>query len=208
MTTAVKAPRVPLPEPGEMTGRQREVYDTIVSGPRGRLVGPLRAVLLAPELADRWQRFGQYLRYETSVPLRINELAIIVTARRWNSQVEWQVHAAAAAAAGLPRAVIEEIRWARLPTFDDPADAEAYEFARQLLTDGDVDDGLHARLVDRWGAPGVVELTSVIGYYTMVSMMLNAQAIPPIDSPEPLLEPLPGGPGGGRLTAIPALPQG
>lgn len=173
--------RIPLADPQTMDARQREVYDTIVNGPRGQLVGPLRAVLLIPELADRWQRFGEQLRYNTSIDPRWTELAIIITARHWNSQVEWQIHSQAAERAGLSLAVITSIGYGDLPEFENEVDGEIYEFTRQLLSNGDVDAALHARLAARWSAAAVVELTAVIGYYSMVSMMLNAQAIPPVD---------------------------
>src|SRR4029453_8321694 len=76
-------PRIPLPSPDEMTPEQRRVYDAIVKGPRGTLVGPLRAALHRPELAEKWQQLGELLRYRTSLPPQISEIAILVTARRW-----------------------------------------------------------------------------------------------------------------------------
>ena len=85
--------RISFPTPDTMTAEQRQVYEQIVSGPRGTLVGPLRAALHNPALADRWQRLGQVLRFETSIPTHLNELAILVTARRWNSDLEWGIHA-------------------------------------------------------------------------------------------------------------------
>ena len=180
------SPRITLVDPAHMEGRQREIYESIINGPRGRLVGPLRAVLLVPELAERWSRFGEFLRFSTSLPPRLKELAIIVTARHWNSQLEWQIHAQAAASAGVPETVIAAIRVGETPDFDEQTDGEVYEFARQLLELGDVASGLHARVTGRWGEVGVVELTAVIGYYAMVSLMLNAQAIPTPDGEMPL----------------------
>ena len=88
--------RIAFPTPETMSPEQRRVYDTVVSGPRGVVVGPLRAALHSPELADCWQQLGAFLRYRTCLPPRLNELAILVTARRWNSELEWVVHAEAA----------------------------------------------------------------------------------------------------------------
>ena len=180
------SPRITLFDPGTMSEAQREVYEAIINGPRGRLVGPLRAVLLVPELAMLWSRFGEHLRFSTSIPQRNKELAILVTARRWNSQVEWEIHASDALAAGVPPAIIDAIRVGELPALDDEADAEVYEFARQLLETGDVDDGVHAAITARWSEAGAVELTAVIGYYSMVSLMLNAQGIPTLNGTQPL----------------------
>ena len=91
--------RLHLPSVDEMTPEQRDVHDEIVSGIRGSLVGPLRAVIHSPDLARRWSRLGEYLRFSTSLPKKLNELAIIVTGRRWNSQLEFLIHAQAAKAA-------------------------------------------------------------------------------------------------------------
>lgn len=186
--------RIPFPTPDTMNEAQRRVYERIVSGPRGRLVGPLRAALHNPELAERWQAFGALLRYGTSLPPRVSELAIVVTARRWNSQIEWHIHAQAAAEAGIAPAVLEAIRARRAPEFDTPEDALVYEFARQLQETGQVAPGVYARAIECWDVAGVVELTAVIGYYTLVSMTLNAHEIPmPDDAPAPLDVPAEGG---------------
>ena len=179
--------RIPLPTPDTMTDDQKRVYEKIVSGPRGRLVGPLRAALHSPELAERWQALGALLRFGTSLAPRVSELAIVVTARRWNSQIEWHIHAQAARSAGISDAVLDAIRARETPVFDNPDDAVVYEFARQIQETGQVEPDLYAQAVARWDAVGVVELTAVIGYYTMVSMTLNAHEIPmPDDAPPPL----------------------
>ncbi|WP_334165512.1 carboxymuconolactone decarboxylase family protein [Achromobacter mucicolens] len=179
--------RIPLPTPDTMTADQKRVYEKIVSGPRGRLVGPLRAALHSPELAERWQALGALLRFGTSLAPRVSELAIVVTARRWNSQIEWHIHAQAARAAGISDAVLDAIQARETPVFDNADDAVVYEFARQIQETGQVDPDLYAQAVARWAAVGVVELTAVIGYYTMVSMTLNAHEIPmPDDAPPPL----------------------
>ena len=183
--------RIPLPDPATMTDAQKGVYEKIVSGPRGRLVGPLRAALHNPDLADRWQALGALLRFGTSLTPRVSELAIVVTARRWNSQIEWHIHAQAARAAGIPEAVLDAIQARATPVFDNRDDEIVYEFARQLQETGQVEPGLYAQAVERWAAAGVVELTAVIGYYTMVSMTLNAHEIPmPDDAPPPLDTPV------------------
>jgi 4-carboxymuconolactone decarboxylase len=179
--------RLHLPSIDELSVEQRHVYDEVVSGPRGRLIGPLRAIIHSPELATRWSRIGEFLRYSTCLPVKLNELAIIVAGRFWNSQLEFHIHAAAANAAGLDSAVIEAIRLAEVPTFTDEAEREIYEYARLLLQTGTLPDEVHNAIVNRWGARGAVELTGVIGYYTMVSLTLNAHQIPLPDGAEPPL---------------------
>jgi 4-carboxymuconolactone decarboxylase len=194
-------PRIPLFNPATMTSEQAAVYNAIVTGPRGQLVGPLRAALHRPELADRWQKFGEVLRYGTSISKKLVELAIIVTARRWNSQVEWHIHSIEASRAGLPDAAIEAIRIGAAPVLADELESDVYEFARQVQMHGNVDDALYSRLHARLGTVGIVELGAVIGYYTLVSMTLNLHAIPlpagvarePLDAAD-------------TLSALPALP--
>ncbi len=171
-------PRIPLPSPYEMNPAQKAVYENIVGGPRGTLVGPLRAALHNPSLADRWQAFGQVLRYETSLPRHLNELAILVTARHWNSELEWTIHAEAARTAELAETVIEAIRTCKVPDFTSVEEREVYEFSRELLEHGNVGDVAYAAALNRWGAVGVVELTALIGYYSMVAMTLNAHRVP------------------------------
>jgi 4-carboxymuconolactone decarboxylase len=181
--------RIDFPDPDTMTPEQRAVYEKIVSGPRGKLVGPLRAALLIPELADAWQQFGARLRYGTTLPKKITELAILCVGRYYNSQVEWFIHAKEAQNAGLEQRIVDAIHDGHVPAFEDAEERIAYEFARQLLMHGNVDDELHDATKERWGQAGVVELTAVIGYYTMVSMTLNAQAIPTPDGSSPLAFP-------------------
>ena len=193
-------PRVHLPSVAEMTPEQRDVHDEVVSGIRGQLIGPLRAVIHSPDLARRWSRLGEYLRFSTCLPKKLNELAIIVTGRRWNSQLEFHIHAEAARVAGLDPSCVEAIRLARAPVFAEEAEIEVYEFVRLLQQTGSVDAPVHAAVRARWGERGVVELTGVIGYYTMVSMTLNAHEIPlPDGASAPLALPPDGG-----LTTLPA----
>lgn len=171
--------RISFPIPETMSGAQRAVYDEIVSGPRRMLVGPLRAALHNPVLADRWQRLGQVLRFETSLPAYLNELAILVTARRWNSMLEWAIHVDDAERAGLRPAIAEAIRTGEAPSFGTNAAArEVYDFARQLVQTGDVDAETYQAIVDRWDEVGAVELTAVVGYYSMVAMTLNVHRVP------------------------------
>ena len=197
--SAVNGGRISFPAPETMTEAQLEVYQQIVSGPRRTLVGPLRAALHNPVLADRWQRLGQVLRFETSLPARLNELAILVTARRWNSALEWAIHAGDADRAGLDPAIAEAIRTCSIPDFgDDTVAREVYDFACELVQRGDVSEATYAAIKARWGEVGTVELTAVIGYYSMVAMTLNVHRVP---LPEGVSADLPGE--AGKLAELP-----
>jgi 4-carboxymuconolactone decarboxylase len=170
--------RIPLLDVEDMNAEQRRLHDAVVSGPRGQMIGPLRAAIHSPELASAWSALGEFLRYRTCLPPRLNELAIIVTGRRWTAQVEWWVHARAALAAGVSQEIVDAIAALESPDFDDAAEFEVYEFTRALQQTGRVPADIYNAVLGRWGARGAVELTAVIGYYTMVSQTLNAHQLP------------------------------
>ena len=170
--------RIPLFPLERMTEEQQRVYDAVVSGPRGVVVGPLRAALHRPELADKWQQFGEILRYRTSLPPRLSELAILVTARHWTSQLEWQQHAPAALKGGLDKEIVEAIRTGQRPVFSKEDEESVYDFAFQLHEKKNVNEKTYQTTLGFIGVQGIVELTALIGYYTMVAMTLIAHEVP------------------------------
>ena len=182
--------RIPLFPLDDMSAEQRRVYDTVVSGPRGVVVGPLRAALHRPELAEKWQQFGEILRYRTSLAPRLSELAILITARHWTSQLEWQQHAPAALKGGLSPAVIESIRNGKRPGFGAVDEQAVYDFCREMHEQKSVGNDTYARAHELLGTLGVVELTALVGYYTMVAMTLLAHEIPLPARSAPALPPL------------------
>jgi 4-carboxymuconolactone decarboxylase len=183
--------RIPLPGPDTMTPEQRRVYDAVVKGPRGVVVGPLRAAIHRPELAEKWQEFGALLRYRTSLPPRLSELAILVTARHWGSQLEWHAHVPPAREAGLAEDVIEAIRHKKRPGFANDDERAVYDYASELHARHTVRQPTYDRALGCLGTVGIVELTALIGYYTMVAMTLIAHEIPLPDGAAPSLPVLP-----------------
>lgn len=182
--------RIPLFPLENMTDEQQRVYDAVVSGTRGAVVGPLRAALHRPELADKWQQFGEIVRFRTSLPPRLSELAILVTARHWTSQLEWQQHAPAALKGGLGAELIEAIRIGQRPDFTREDEAAVFEFSLQLQEKKSIEDEAYQRMLDLAGVQGVVELAALVGYYTMVAMTLIAHEIPLPEGAAPALPPL------------------
>ncbi len=180
-------PRIPLFPLDVMTDEQRSVLHEIVSGPRGTIKGPLRAVLHRAELADRWQRLGEILRYRTSLPARLSELAILVTARAMNAQFEWFAHEPPAREAGIAESVIAALRVGEVPIGLAEDEAALHQYCVELHRDHSVSDASYARALEHFGTLGVVELTALVGYYTMVAMTLNAHQIPLPDGVEPPL---------------------
>jgi 4-carboxymuconolactone decarboxylase len=169
--------RIPLVEADTLTPEQRGVYERILAGPRRAVVGPLRAVLHNPQLAEHWQQLGACVRYGTTLPQRLKEIALLVTARRWYAELDWQIHEPEARKAGVPEEIIDAIRTASAPAFSDPADREIYTFVRELQETGRVSDAAYRAVHERHGTVGIVELTALIGYYTMVAMTLNAHEV-------------------------------
>lgn len=170
--------RIALISVDDMTPEQRAVHDRISSGPRGGMRGPFQASIHRAELTEAWQAFGEMLRYGTVFPPRLSELAIIMTARRWNSGVEWHIHSAIALKEGLPEDCVAAIRDVRAPAFPTEEEEVVYDFARQVLNFGTTTDEVHKRLRERWGDLGAVELTALLGYYSLVAMTLNAHDLP------------------------------
>lgn len=193
-------PRIPLPSPEAMSPAQRALYERIIASPTRRMVGPQRANIHSPELAEAWWQLGDMLRSRTALPTMLIELAIIVVGRRWSSQVEFHVHGAAAISAGLDPAVVEAIRQGAPPPLAPGPEREVYEFARQAQMNGQVEDAVYAAVLARWGERGAVELTAVIGFYTMVCIALNLHRIPMPEGASPPLTPI-GSEGG--LTPLP-----
>jgi len=183
-------PRMTFPDPATMDEAQRRVHDKVVAGRRGRIVGPLRAALHSPELADLWQAFGEFLRYRTQLTPRQSELAILVTGRACRSPFEWHAHVAEARKAGIDEATITALREERVPEGLPAAEAVVVRYARELNRLRSVGDAVHAEATALLGVRAVVELTALVGYYTLVAMTLNAHEIPLPDGAEPAF-PLP-----------------
>lgn len=174
-----------LPDLAEntLTPAQRQVYQKIASGPRGKVVGPLRVWLQSPDLAERAQALGQYARFDSNLAPHLSELAILVTGRIWGSEFEWSHHVPLARDAGIPEVVIAAIGQGTRPAFDDPEQAAVFDFAVELHRDRQVSDATFNRATQILGTPRVVDLVGICGYYTLISMTINAFEIPSDEGP-------------------------
>src|SRR5512134_185940 len=141
--------RFPLLTEATMTPRQREAYQGIVSGPRKGASGPFNALLRSPDVADRVQRVGEYVRFQTSIPAALNEMAILITGRFWSAQFEFWAHRRLARAAGLPDAVIDAIAEGRRPSPMSDDEGTVYDFCSELFHHRGVADGSFRAVVDR-----------------------------------------------------------
>jgi 4-carboxymuconolactone decarboxylase len=166
----------------ELSPKQQEQFERIkrarAPGPDGQFGGPFDPWLRAPEVAERAMSLGNYIWERTSVGRRIVELAIIVTGRHWRSNVEWNAHARMAREQGISETVIQAVFEKRVP--DDAPDDEklTIEICRALHETQDLPKPLYDRAIASWGEQGLMDIIQTIGFYTFVSMTLNAFDVP------------------------------
>ena len=173
-----------------MTPRQREVYNGIVSGPRKGAAGPFNALLRSPEVADRVQKVGEYVRFHSSIPPALNEMAILLAGRFWGAQFEFWAHRRLGLTAGLGAAIIDAIAEGRRPSPMSDDERVVYDFCSELFRDRAVSDRSFKAVVDRFGEQGVIDLIGAVGYYSTVSMILNTDRYPLPEGEPPPLKPL------------------
>ena len=180
--------RITLLAPSQMTDDQRRVYDATRSGRRGRVPAPLIAWLVSPALAERAQKLGEFVRYETTLPPRLSELAILLVAHHWASQYEWFAHEPEALKAGVDAAVVNDIAAGRRPRFEKDDERVVCDFVTTLHETRSIPEGLYRTTVAALGEQGVVELVGLLGYYTLISMTLNVFEIDAADAANPELK--------------------
>jgi 4-carboxymuconolactone decarboxylase len=160
-----------------LSDEQRRVRADILAGPRAGMRGPFKALLRSPGLFDTAQKLGAHIRFRSSLPRALNELAILLTARHWTAQFEWYAHHKLALEAGLPRTVAAAIAEGRRPEGMSEEAAAVHDFVRSLLGTGAVTDAQFAAVRERFGEVGVVDLIGAVGYYSLVSMVLNVDRL-------------------------------
>ena len=171
--------------PDELDAEQRAVYDALADPPGrvrldadGCLQGPFDEMLRAPRSGAALQTVGAALRYRSALTERVRELATLLVAAHHRSAFEWYAHAPLAAAAGLPDALVEAVRTGGSVEPDDPAERAAAVAVAQLLTSGDVDDDAWAAAVETLGEAGAVELTTLVGYYSLLALQMRVLRVP------------------------------
>jgi 4-carboxymuconolactone decarboxylase len=180
----------PIPRE-RMDDAQRAAADELIAGPRKGVKGPFIPLLRSPQLMARLQKVGEYLRFESGLSRRVNELVTCVVSRAWTQQFEWAVHAQAALAAGTAPEAIEALREGRRPASASLSEEEAiaHDFAVELLQHRGVSDATYRAAATTFGERGVVDLVALVGYFATVSMVLNVAHTPP--EPAAGVEPLP-----------------
>lgn len=186
MTSVDKLPRFPQLTMDQLDATQKPLGEQIVKVSSIGLGGPYNPMLRSPVLGQRLYDLFHYLRWETSVPMRLNEFAIIIIARQWRSQVEWFAHAPIAEKAGLAPAIIADLKANRRPANMPEEEAVVYDFVTELTTTRKVADETFVRARKVFSEQQIVDLTAVAGNYVMVAMMLAmAEQTLPLGKEEP-----------------------
>jgi 4-carboxymuconolactone decarboxylase len=185
-------PRLPLLAEDKLTLEQRTLLESIRSGPRGastNIRGPFAVFLYAPAYGELAQKLGGYMRYKTGVAPRLSEFAILCTAKLWRAQYEWYAHAPLAEKAGVKPAAIRDIHAGRKPKSAPKDELAIYDFIHELYKTRRVSDKNFKRVQAVLGDAATVELVGILGYYAMISMILNVYRMsPPEDAPLPFPE--------------------
>jgi 4-carboxymuconolactone decarboxylase len=167
----------PIPKE-KMTDAQKKAADELVAGPRGAVAGPFVPLLRSPELMSRLQKTGEYLRFQNSIGQKLTEFVILITARQWTQQYEYNVHAPLAVKAGVKPEFVTAIAEGRRPTSMAADEEVAYDFCSELRQNQSVTDATYARAVSKFGEQGVVDMSVLVGYYTTLAVIMNVARTP------------------------------
>jgi 4-carboxymuconolactone decarboxylase len=174
---------------GDMTDVQKQAIKDMIGGLRGHFNwdGPNALLLRSPELQSRTQKVGEYLRYKSAIPHRLNEFAILITARQWASQGEWLQHEALAEKAGIAPATIADLKQGKRPGGMQDDESLVYQFLTELHATKTVSESIFNAAKQKFGEQGVIDLAAVSGYYTMLAMILGVAGNPvPVGVTPPL----------------------
>lgn len=190
--TTIPAERLPPIPEAQWSEEQKKAVAQVVAGPRGKLVGPFFALMRSPEFMMRASALGEYLRFRCVLGEKLKELAILVTARHWSQQFEFFAHKPFALKAGLAPAIVDAIADGRRPDQMDGDETTVHDFVVELLRSSmSVSDATFEKAKGRFGEQGVVEMTGVVGYYTLVASILNVARVPLPAGEPPSLRPFP-----------------
>ena len=185
-------PRVSVLAEDKLTPAQRALLDSIRSGPRGgrtTIRGPFAVFLHAPAFGELAQQLGGHCRFKTAVAPRLSEFAILATAKLWRAQYEWFAHVPQAERAGVKAETIRDLHKGRVPKSAPKDERAIYDFVQELYKTRRVSDKTYARVRDLLGEAATVEFVGILGYYVLISMILNVfRMSPPEGEPLPFAE--------------------
>ena len=186
-----RPPRMPPIPDAQLTDAQKTAVQAVVSGPRGRLVGPFIPLMRSPEFMTRLQHTGAYLRFDSALEPRRSEMVILMTARLWTQAFEWHHHRPIAEKAGLSGEIIDAIAEGRRPAKMAADEAAIYDFVDELSRTRTVSDPTYKRAVEQFGERGVIDMIGIHGYYSLLAMVLNVSRAPLPEGATPGIDPLP-----------------
>ena len=181
--------RMPPIPTAQLTPEQQQAVADFRAARNAELTGPFNPMLRSPEVMTRARALGDYLRYKTRLEPRHSEFVILMAARSWTQQYEWAVHYPIAIKAGVKPEVALAIAERRRPSGMTAEETTLYDFCDELIRTQAVGDATYARMVSAFGEPGVVDTVGIVGYYTMLAMMLNTTRTPAPDNGAPPLPP-------------------
>ena len=168
----------PLPA-DKMTAAQRKAAEEMIAGPREGVKGPFVPLLRSPELMNRLQKVGEYLRFQSSLEQRISEFIMLIVSRQWTQQFEWFVHVPLGRKAGIAEDTIAALAEGRRPSAMGRDEEVAYDFCEEMLRNKGVSETTYRRTVASFGEHGMIDMIAVAGYFTTVSMVMNVTHSPP-----------------------------
>jgi 4-carboxymuconolactone decarboxylase len=172
--------RMPALPSEKMDEKQKAAAAALIAGPRGAVFGPFIPLMRSPELMDRMQKVGEYLRYQSALETRINEFVMLIVSRQWTQQFEWCMHYPLALKSGVKAETLDALAEGRRPTGMAEDEEIAYEVCDELARTHGVSDQTYARAVAQFGERGLVDMLSLIGYFTTVSIVMNVARTPPL----------------------------
>jgi 4-carboxymuconolactone decarboxylase len=175
----------------QLDARQKAAAEALIAGPRGAVFGPFIPLLRSPELMQRLQKVGEYLRFDSALDARISEFVILIVSRHWTQQFEWRMHYPLALKAGIAAGVLDALAEGRRPSGMAADEETAYEFCRELLEQHGVCDATYAAALAVFGERALIDMTALAGYFAAISMVMNAVRTPPLDTAGADVKPLP-----------------
>jgi len=166
-----------------MDDAQRTAADELIAGPRKGVKGPFIPLLRSPRLLAPLQKAGEYLRFDSALSRRASEFATLVVARQWTQQFEWFVHVPLARQEGTSAETIEALRIGHRPITMNAEEGFVYDFVLELTMHHGVSDATYQECIARFGERGVIDLVGLIGYFSLMSMVLNVAHTPPVEAP-------------------------
>jgi 4-carboxymuconolactone decarboxylase len=183
--------RMPALADTQMNDAQRKAAAALIAGPRKGVFGPFIPLMRSPELMDRMQRVGEYLRFNSSIAPKLNELAMCIAARHTTNHFEWAVHYGLALKGGVAKEVLDALGEGRHPHGMASDEELVYDFSTEMLRSYGVCDATYERALKQFGEHGVIDLVGLLGYFLAICMVMNVAHSPPPKSDAPPLAHLP-----------------